>query len=113
MREIKFRAWNGNTINYPESGCFASYGSICGESFTCAMSQYTGLKDINQKEIYEGDLVKFRSQMKKKNLIGEVKYICAGFYVECIKDGALHRLDGDCYSEEVIGNIYENPELIE
>lgn len=82
----------------------------------CAVMQSTGLKDKNGVEIFEGDVV--------KNSNDEVGYIAflqqeAGFVVVLKKsDYRLgHRNTGESYSHamghKVIGNIYENPELLE
>ena len=91
--------------------------------------QYIGLKDKNGVEIYEGDLVIFHAFKNTSTLAGysEVDYnpIAQVFYnaetlsymfkvaAEEIWDifGTSHFESGDCI--EVIGNVYENPELLE
>ena len=68
------------------------------------LGQYTGLKDLNGKEIYEGDIV--RTIEKSGVWLSEVRYV-----VDCFCAG-LHTISS--YKDiEVIGNIYENPELLE
>ncbi|AUB53006.1 hypothetical protein EM4838_08365 [Enterococcus mundtii] len=82
----------------------------------CVVMQSTGLKDKNGVEIFEGDIVK-----KTNGSIGYVVYLQqeAGFVVVLKKsDYRLgHRNTGEPYKEatnhEVIGNVYENPELLE
>jgi len=93
------------------------------------LMQFTSLKDKNGKEIYEGDIVKWISKFKDTNIptpdkIGQVKYNQQGcvFHINYeinkkhyYKDLNADYGDGDTYimhSIEVIGNIYENPELI-
>lgn len=124
MREIKFRAWlkeHKTMVNVAEidinhqliyhygfddfEGNFENFNSI-------ELLQYTGLKDKNENEIYEGDIVKLRAN----HGIGVVKYYdeWGAFVVEYIKSKPLTVLGMSYYEEdiEVIGNIYENPELI-
>ena len=88
------------------------------------IGQYTGLKDKNGKEIYEGDIVKVKLYKgeEEKYFIGKVEYFGSNFIVDADNNSEYHvyDLDGfgidyrynleDC---EVIGNIYDNPELLE
>lgn len=106
--------------------------------FEQPLMQYTGLKDKNGKEIYEGDIVK--GVVKKVQLLtgdtdetynndmtGVVVYCYDRFHLECKqtqhlcdkdRDGMCNYFyfhddyDGDFDDKEVIGNVYENPELL-
>ena len=64
--------------------------------------QYTGLKDKNGKEIYEGDIIDIGDKVVEVSDIYSFREI---YLVHGLKDG--HKIYG-----EIIGNIYENPELI-
>lgn len=70
-----------------------------------SIGQFTGLKDKEGKEIYEGDILKMVHQ---KTDIGAVEYIGNGFW---IKSGGDQFMPAD-HLCEVIGNIYESPELL-
>ena len=102
MREIKFRAWDKNEkIMIPADEFYFSY----------EMMQYTGLKDKNGKEIYEGDILKIKIETMSQEWQEIVKYK-SGYFTGVMRE----TMDG-CQQEnienmEVIGNIYENPELI-
>ena len=115
-REIKFRVWDKNDT-MEMVGSF-SWNKLPGfnnpENFV--VLQYTGLKDKNGKEIYEGDIVSFIGYKEHY----EIKY-CISAYDNIL---AFHPIDkyGEhiehCYGGwdstecEVTGNIYENPELL-
>ena len=124
MREIKFRAWHkekkiigevlGIDILHKEI-FFSNEDVDCYEHVdfkNIELMQYTELKDKNNKEIYEGDIVKLRSN----HGIGVIKYYdeWGAFVVEYIKPRPLAVLGMNYYKEdiEVLENIYETPELI-
>lgn len=118
MREIKFRAWNPfkqkMMIAYP----LESWFSACAEYQTnpydkepdIIMLQFTGLTDKNGKEVYEGDILQWR------NYRGVVEY------KQGVCQFMIHDEPSSQYPErgwrlidkhnEIIGNLYENPELI-
>jgi len=113
MREMKFRAWVGQAlkmfevsdISWRDDKFFSFVEPDGGEWYEGAnpiLMQYTGLKDKNGKEIYEGDVVR-----KYTGKIIEIKWQELGDAGACYGYG--FNQEGDC---EVIGNVYENPELL-
>lgn len=132
-REIKFRAWSGKKMILPEyadkedfhllaDGTIVEtheYGYERHEltsrrSNDWHIMQYTGLKDKNGKEIYEGDIIDCCAvQRETHNVIEkgdpvEVKYYDGYFYPFGYNAGWRSGVD----DIEVIGNVYENPELL-
>lgn len=136
MREYKFRVWNrkmtyfgfkdidtdadhtlAQVVNRKKDDL--SYGCIDCEESTHYVMQYTGLKDKNGKEIYEGDVVRYKAYNTQSDEwemeMTVVKYIINGYtpfkWEHDMSD------DDDYYTikykdYEVVGNIYENPEFI-
>jgi len=125
MREIKFRVWNKDykVMGYDpiikDGKYFEIIGNdIWGTSDDYILMQYTGIKDANGKEIYEGDIVKETKVYDYSDDIDVNIYQIiwneniTGFTAEG-KNGSntIHQNNmGVC---EVIGNIYENSNLLE
>jgi len=121
MREIKFRAWDGEKMyldvqdSYDYLGMeseayrspidFSSFEGVirsCGEKGLPLM-QYTGLKDMDGVEIYEGDILEW----DRDEWGGDHREVCEWAYGNY--DLRINHWPRFC---KVIGNRYENPELV-
>jgi len=110
-REIKFRAWDGHIMNYDiylqhTDGCNLELNEELNDIYN--LMQFTGLKDKNGKEIYEGDIV------KRGDFVDEVVFESGKFTTKRGFGwaGAVFYLGNQPMGFEIIGNIYENPELL-
>jgi uncharacterized phage protein (TIGR01671 family) len=113
ITRIKYRVWDHECKEFVDDMCIHTDGTLlcdCGKTgyggdFT--VQQYTGLKDKNDKEIYEGDIL--IENMMGNNQIGICKTVLGGWKIFCHPDSCI------CWhgnTAEIIGNIFENPELI-
>lgn len=128
MRKIKIRAWGAHErrmITYFDSNfklsvdsetgaIFAGY-MIDGERINYTLMQSTGRYDINGREIYEGDIVTFTYTYNdfKYTAIGAIEYENGSFVINWKTGGAYLSDIIPINRIKIIGNIYENPELIE
>lgn len=77
-----------------------------------SIGQWTGLKDQNGVEIFEGDILYFEPYKTHSN-DRVVEYIDGAYHGRLIRNGYSKLLAECVYETKVIGNIYENPELLE
>ena len=142
MREIKFRAWDKlnkemfdvEIINFQERRVYKD--TVSYRKFEdIELMQYTGLKDKNGKEIYEGDVVKLihtgieisADRLEDlKRFVGIIKYENGIFKIVRTEKSLIESkyfemeqkkvseifIYSKLYDLEVVGNIYENPELL-
>ena len=117
-RQIKFRFWNpvdmemlADVAGYDGADINDMFLSLNDDDYV--VMQYTGLKDKNGNPIFEGDIVQW-IHLTHGKIQSEVKYQAGCFCHFPNWSGAswgnLNRVVQSC---EVIGNIYENPELLE
>jgi uncharacterized phage protein (TIGR01671 family) len=113
MRELKFRVYRLDTKEIKPPFTLADAISVSPvheplDPKKHVIVQFTGLKDKNGKEIYEGDVIEFQSHR------GDVYWDRSGLWAAHWRDKEYnHRLFAlDQKKFVVIGNIYENPQLV-
>lgn len=112
QREIKFRVWWKGQEKFDYIDSFKKFSSYSFPLDWCIIQQYTGLKDKNEKEIYEGDIVSIYKKGMKTHLYETVQY-CEELAVFNICSWKMsEKILGYDFSFEINGNIFENPELI-
>lgn len=124
MREYLFRGkmiangkWSEGNLLVTKQGCcitpdatvLGSYGAVDPET----VGQYTNMLDKNGRKIFEGDIIDFSDRYDGDGY-GVVRYDAKGTEFEFVYDNFCEGL-GRCYwpeNVEVVGNIYDNPELL-
>jgi uncharacterized phage protein (TIGR01671 family) len=124
MREIKFRAWSDASKQMTDWGVLRGLhvGTAFAKSSNYHLMQFTGQLDKSGKEIYEGDVVARKGDYSK---VEQIEFACDTFTVGGNPDHVgkygwsplieVMSSDDDYDTVElleVIGNIYENPELL-
>jgi uncharacterized phage protein (TIGR01671 family) len=122
MREIKFRAWDNKKkimIIQDDMDRLDKCLTYWELNMSVELMQYTGLNDVDGKEIYEGDIVELTLT---NPALFEVKFIDGGFcyanstikgYPIDIPIDIIFGTDSTKNYQKVVGNKYENPELME
>jgi len=128
MTKLKFRAWDVKNKKMIEPDFITKKGEAYWDdekTYTPRTStnvmQFTGRYDINKKEIYESNICNVRKEPKGIWSVCEVMWsnhiycwIFRGYYNGKGKgDYYSFRFEDVCLEIEVIGNIYENPELLD
>ena len=115
MREIKFRAWHEKDgmfivegFDFPDKSVIHPNGL---NYYECKIMQFTGLKDRRGKEIYEGDIVQQKMPSGEVQF-GTVVFNRGGFMISEPKPKHIYCKELIGEFTEIMGNRFENPELL-
>lgn len=111
-REIKFRAWDKARKEYWGPYDFLNDETLPRPIRNMVVEQYTGLEDVNGKEIYEGDIVTLNGEWEE---IEHDDCSIVTFENGCFRVGDGYENEAGSYLSDwrIIGNIHEDPELLE
>jgi len=112
MRTIKFRAWEDDRNKMFENAQehIEFFAMLNQDNYH--IMQYTGLKDKKGVEIYEGDIVEYDTDFGDGKLKEEISFKDGGFFTGTQAISELVISNDTMEHFEVIGNIYDNPELL-
>lgn len=126
MREIKFRAWDNEKMqkvdfnnlfvnrHHPTGTLYLRKEMPFGDYHITELMQYTGLKDKNGTEIYEGDIVSYSDG--EESFMAVVEWDYWSWYLKGVTPVDNFSFDDIADKEKaecvVTGNVYENPELL-
>ncbi len=108
-RELKFRAWDTTFKRMKLSGMGINRGVLGAEESDIIM-QYTGLKDKHGKELYEGDVLKYQSSPLYRVSFSEAQFVL--LYQVPDGGGQIALTQRKAGFMEVIGNVFENGDLL-
>jgi len=107
-RQLKFRVWDRQTKKFSYFGIRDTMGHLPTDIPDENIQQFTGLTDYAGDEIYEGDILQEETTNNSPKNTGVCKSVPGGWRIFSLQGFCFH-----AWSGLVIGNIFENPELLD